>query len=314
MQPSQSHTESDDDFHLVEKKSNGRGRPRGGRGGNTRGRGRGGHQNGERTSHRQDNRQNPSAGSVPKPTSAPKVEVQSKPVVITKATPVVIAQTSSTPSYSAIIAATTNNSAQSSTGPTFYSSPAGNNRGGRTQKSTKPSTEKVSHEKPSSRGAHQQKGEKTAPRSAPKNSEEQRPYGGSASGQRKPKPEKREVQQPQVVARRGTRNTTQFFIVRKPLQETPLVFNNSNLKPTIPKEPEDEMGKAFYRELKQFVEDKNAYVHDFSNTLNLAQRKRLHSLAEEFQLDHFSRGSNPYRYICVSKRDMKMKDEFQVSL
>ncbi|KAL9657828.1 hypothetical protein ABK040_013165 [Willaertia magna] len=119
-------------------------------------------------------------------------------------------------------------------------------------------------------------------------------------------------QQGTLATRRGTKNNVNFFIIRKPLQgSTAFTSTNKTLSPTIPSEPSDEMGKSFYKELKQFVEDGNAFVHDFPNTLNLAQRKRVHALAEEFRLDHFSRGSNPFRYICVTKRNQKMKDEFQ---
>nr|CAG4709530.1 unnamed protein product [Naegleria fowleri] len=126
-------------------------------------------------------------------------------------------------------------------------------------------------------------------------------------------PSKRNEKHQQVVARRGGGKTTaQFFIIRKPLNQEMINYSQrNNLKPIIPKEPEDEMGKSFYKCLKEFVEDEKAHVFDFSNTLNLAQRKRVHSLAEEFNLDHFSRGSNPFRYICVSKRNLKMRDEFQ---
>ncbi|KAG2379240.1 hypothetical protein C9374_007379 [Naegleria lovaniensis] len=284
--------QQDEEFHLVvSKKGGGRRAFRGGMNSNN---------NKFRNNKKQGTSEKSNEGARKESSSGKKTvatQMPSAQVVVRSSDNNKQAATAIAGSYSAAVisssptlahSSTTNVASSQKTSPTFYASHTTSNR----------------HSKP--QGDNRKKKDFNKPSSAHSTQvEEKREKVISSS--------KRNEKNQQVVARRGGAKTTaQFFIIRKPLNQEMINYSQSNsLKPIIPNEPEDEMGKSFYKCLKSFVEDEKAHVFDFSNTLNLAQRKRVHSLAEEFNLDHFSRGSNPFRYICVSKRNLKMRDEFQ---
>ncbi|KAL0479157.1 hypothetical protein AKO1_008010 [Acrasis kona] len=102
-----------------------------------------------------------------------------------------------------------------------------------------------------------------------------------------------------------------FFIVRRPLKDHNTNQVAAPIPSTIPPEPEVPAAKEFYQKLKSFVQEPGQVVYDFPNSLKLSQRQKVHALAEQFDLDHFSRGSNPFRYICAQKRNVALPDEWQ---
>jgi len=77
-----------------------------------------------------------------------------------------------------------------------------------------------------------------------------------------------------------------------------------------PKEPKNPEEKELFQTIKKFVEDDSITEFDFPPALNNNQRKIVHSLAENFGLEHYSRGSK-VRYITIEKQANKKQDEWQ---
>ena len=105
-----------------------------------------------------------------------------------------------------------------------------------------------------------------------------------------------------------------FFVLREPLTGTEQPSSTNT--PVIDvdydslKAPDDKFGKDVFDQLMDLVKSDNKFV-DFSNTLNLNERMRVHHIAEQFGVEHFSRGSNPFRYICALSRTGPRENNFQ---
>jgi len=89
-----------------------------------------------------------------------------------------------------------------------------------------------------------------------------------------------------------------------------VVDNKPEYQIKIPQVPSDEDGKLYHQMFKEFVEDSSKNELEFPSTMNIDQRKKLHDIAEEFDLLHFSRGSKS-RFITVQKKTHKQEDEWQ---
>jgi len=78
------------------------------------------------------------------------------------------------------------------------------------------------------------------------------------------------------------------------------------LKPDVkpiykaPTAPSDDLGLKFFGILKDFIEDESKKEYEFSSELDSSDRKRIHSLADEFGLEHTSQGDE-VRTIIVRK-------------
>eukprot|EP01114_Cavostelium_apophysatum_P004264 TRINITY_DN14454_c0_g1_i1.p1 TRINITY_DN14454_c0_g1~~TRINITY_DN14454_c0_g1_i1.p1 ORF type:complete len:280 (-),score=49.84 TRINITY_DN14454_c0_g1_i1:25-864(-) len=111
--------------------------------------------------------------------------------------------------------------------------------------------------------------------------------------------------------------TSDAAIIRRPLQKStsatikegsPVTAEIVSIQ-SLPPIPEDETGKKFWNTLSQFMQgEENEY--EFPTSLTNVDRKRLHEIAEEFGLNHFSRGSK-IRFITVQKKVYQQQDEWQ---
>jgi hypothetical protein len=91
--------------------------------------------------------------------------------------------------------------------------------------------------------------------------------------------------------KRHKANTVDFFVLREALKDSP----TSTTATTVPvvdvnnlKTPDDKFGKEVFDQLLDMQKNNKKFV-DFSNTLNLNERMRVHHIAEQFGAEHFSR-------------------------
>lgn len=124
---------------------------------------------------------------------------------------------------------------------------------------------------------------------------------------------KRTRSHPQKYKKHKT-NTVDFFVLREALrdQEQPAAFEKPLVSVDLDKlvKPDDKFGKDVFDQLMDMAKNGKKFV-DFSNTLNLSERMRVHAIAEQFGVEHFSRGSNPFRYICALPRSGPRDNNFQ---